>query len=375
MTLIEPESSQVGIDHHRIKILPNEIRNVFAIWFIRVLRLLGRNRPRSDIAYMLVEHPVILPFLLNARRAFSMSIDFVRPGEDFSSYRKVIIPNGMWPIVADATNSIPREKRIYCEIGFLPQTKNVYFDTEGVHGHSSIRTAALPELGAPEKKHLDAAREAFKRQNFVRVKWDSVDLSDENHEQAADAYDFDFYFVPLQLARDTAFALCPFDSNQEIIDYVQRAMPDARLIFKTHPLDPQPGYTVNDKNILLPPQNKDLRQLLLRCQAVIASNSTVILEALMLHKKCATYGIGFTTNHHVTLECHEELDELRSIGQWQPDWEKVDRFLWLLLERQVSIDFRTDKKEKDKLARIFRQMDLIKERGAPTQDSTHLVGK
>ena len=349
----------MGIDHHRIKILPTELRNTLTVWFIRAFRRVGRFFSRSDTAFMLVEHPVILPFVINAKRQLSLSIDFVRPGEDFSHYRKVIIPNGLWPSVVEATNAIPREKRVYCEIGFLPQTKNVYFDRLGVHGHSSIRTAELPALSATDREQLASSRETFRRQNFVRVKWDSVDLSQDNASDRSNDYGSDFYFVPLQLTRDTAFELCPFDTNQAIIDYVQDALPDSKLIFKTHPLDTQPDYSVDARNTLLYPDNKDLRELLLQCKAVIASNSTVILEALMLQKKCATYGVGFTTNHHVTLECHKELGNLRFIDEWEPDWETVDRFLWLLLNRQVSVAFRKDPKERDKLIRIFQELDLV----------------
>ena len=57
----------------------------------------------------------------------------------------------------------------------------------------------------------------------------------------------------------------------------------------------------------------------MQAEAVISCNSTVMLEALLYGKKCASLGIGFSTNHHVTLECQDNLDRLAQIEDWEPD--------------------------------------------------------
>lgn len=357
------QSSQGGtvlrLDRYRIKLLPRELRNIAMMLRTRLLRRLHRTLTRADVAYMYIEHPVILPFILDIRRHLGVNIHLVSAGEDFSAYRKVIVPNGLWPEVRAATQSLAQGQPLYCEIGFLPQTRNVYFDPLGVHGHSSIRHLQLTPLAPHEKESLEHFRRSYISRDYVRVKWDSLDLAGSSSKSGESAYNFEFYFVPLQLTRDTAFALCPFENNQAVIDFVERTLPDKRIIFKPHPLDENAHYRVRAGNILLPPENKDLRQLLTRCRAVVAANSTVILEALVLRKPCATYGIGFTTNHHVTLECHEKLPKLAAIDTWQPDANRVDSFLWLLLSRQVARDFAHRPLEKEKLASILAEYNVL----------------
>jgi hypothetical protein len=349
----------VRLDRDRIKLLPKEIRNILYIWAVRLFRNVHQTFSKSDIAYMYVEHPVILPFILKVRRHIGINIHIVKPGEDFSRYRKVIIPNGLWPKVKSATDAIALDKRVYCEIGFFPQARNVYFDSQGVHGHSSIRHADLSKLTDDVTARVAAFRDNYAGRNYVRVKWDSVELDGNITDESAQVYGKNFVFVPLQLERDTAFELCPFRNNQEIVEYVEQALPGEKIIFKVHPLDVDSEYHVSAKNLLLPASNRDLKSLIVQSKAVVGSNSTVILEALMLRKKCATYGVGFTTNHNVTLECHEDLERLSTLDSWQPDLQKIDAFLSLLLSKQISVDFQMSKYETEKLIRIFREHKII----------------
>jgi capsule polysaccharide export protein KpsC/LpsZ len=347
-------------DLDRVKLLPRELKNQAVYIFTRLTNPVYRIFHRSNVAFMYIEHPIILPFVLKIRRYLGVPIHFLSPEADFSQYRKVIIPNGLWPSVKLATDRIPAEKRLYCEIGFMPQTKNVYFDPKGVHGHSSTRDIALTPLAQPEKEKLDNYRAQITDSNFVRVKWDSIDLANEDAE--ANSYDFEFVFVPLQLEEDTAFELCPFDSNQEIITYIENALPGKKILFKVHPSDSNTRYAVQDRNLLLPRSNKNLKALLTHCSAVVASNSTVILEALLLEKKCATFGIGFTTNHHLALECHEDLSRLSNLDEWEPVAWKNDSFLYAMFERQFSIEFPDYPEEMQKLT------SYLNEQGIPVQE-------
>ena len=82
----------------------------------------------SDVAYIYCARHVLTPFVIMLKLKLNITVHILHPGADFSSYRKVIIPNGMWPTVRAATERIPREKRVYCEVGFFPQNRNVYFD-------------------------------------------------------------------------------------------------------------------------------------------------------------------------------------------------------------------------------------------------------
>ncbi len=350
----------LSLDKYRRKLISSEIKNFFQIWCVRLFGPLYKRIFPSDIAYMLVEHPVILPFLINVKRHLGLTIHFVKPGGDFSNYRKVIVPNGLWPSVQFASSLIPECRKIYCEVGFLPQNKNVYFDPSGVHGHASLRNAQLSPLTEARKKELDSFRSSFTQREFIRVKWDSIDIGDATKKERMPLFAHEFIFVPLQLETDTAFDLCPFENNQAIIAFIQASFPDDRVVFKVHPLDDNGTYKVDPPNILLPNTNRDLRDLICQSKAVVACNSTVILEALLFQKKCGTFGTGLTTNHGVTLECHDDLEMLSKLHTWEPDWSRVDSFLSLLLETQLSVDFFLDPRESNKVIRNFSEYGIIK---------------
>ena len=343
----------------RLKLLPKELRNLGYFSVVRLLSPLLRVLSKPDVAFLYVEHPVLLPFMIRMKTHLGLNLHFIQPGGDISRYRKVIIPNGMWPSLIEAAAAIPEAKKVYCEVGFFPQNSNVYFDPKGVHGHSTLLDVELKPLDEKQIQQLQNFREFYAKHNFVRLKWDTVDLDEGEPEDAACRYDFDFIFIPLQLESDTAFDLCPFENNQQIVTYIESELPDEKLVFKIHPLDPNAAYRTSGENIMLPAGNRDLKLLLSRCKAVVGSNSTVILEALLLRKKCAACGIGIPTNHQVTLECHDDLHRLRTLNSWEPDWTRVDQFVSLLLERQVPVDFYKRPDEKDKLLRWLGVFDII----------------
>ena len=158
---------------------------------------------------------------------------------------------------------------------------------------------------------------------------------------------------------DTAFDLCPFDSNQEVINAIERELPGRHIIFKVHPWDKESTYSVGSSSTLLSFENTDLRQLLIHADIVVTCNSTVMLEALLFGKKCASLGTGFSTNHHVSLECESDIGKLGDIDNWEADQDVVDSFLFCLLEKQIGIDFWKSEKETRKLIHWLSHYDII----------------
>ena len=120
----------------------------------------------SDVAYLYYDHPVITPFIIRMQPKAGIRIHLLKPEEDFSQYRKVIVPNGMWPAIKEQAERIPETKKVYCEVGFFPQNRNLYFDDKGVHGHSSIRDVSLPQLTTPQKESLDEFKRFYTKNNF-----------------------------------------------------------------------------------------------------------------------------------------------------------------------------------------------------------------
>ncbi|QFU74469.1 hypothetical protein EY643_01695 [Halioglobus maricola] len=349
----------LGLSRNYFKVRLRGLRLKFTFWYaVKKQPFYRRWRP-SDIGFLYFQHPVITPFLVNISKRLQLPIHFLQPGEDCTPYRKIIIPNGMWPEIRAATEAIPLHKRVYCEVGFFPQNKNVYFDDVGVHGRSSVRQANLHPLKANEAEKLAKFREFYTAHNFIKVRWDTV--VDQNTKAATDQVvgQSDFIFVPLQLETDTAFELCPFDDNQQMIDAIEGFLPGEKIIFKLHPLDKNTRNTVADKNILLAPENRDLRFLLIHAKSVISSNSTVMLEALLYGKKCASLGTGFNTGHHVSLECQDDTSRLTELNEWEADTDKVDQFLYFLLTKQISTNFWETNEETDKLVQWLKQYQVL----------------
>jgi capsular polysaccharide export protein len=304
----------------------------------------------ADIAY-LEAHALMMRVIKNVNKHTKHRIHIIQSGNEHVHYRKVIVPNGLWDYIRPEAEKIPRDKRIYMEVAFFPQDSNVYFDPEGVHGYSSIRHAVLKPLTPAQVKELENFRTGYNARNFV--KYAPGQMAEFAADQGKGRYEYPFTLVVLQGENDTAYQLNPFKDNQEMIDFVTSCFSDRKLIFKVHPDDPS-VYRVRREHALLPAGNTDLRQLLIHAQYVISVNSTVLLQALMYKKICASLGQGFSTNHHVCLECHQDRERLKELPQWQPDWEKVDQFLYFLLCKQISVRFWEDPKEKAKLEQQFR---------------------
>lgn len=346
-------------EKHKISLRLKDLHNKILFKAFKTIQPIYRVVCKSDVAYIYCRHPVITPFLINLKIHLNVTIHFLEPGSDFSAYRKVIVPNGMWHDIKPTADQIPPEKKVYCEVGFFPQNKNVYLDDKGVHGYSSVRDTQITKLTQEQRHELEVFRSYYTGKNFIKFGWDTVDNGITVSTSALPAYLSPYLFVPLQLEADTAFDLSPFASNQEMIDKIQAALPRHRIIFKVHPWDENATYTVAIHNILLPQTNTDLRELLLQADAVISCNSTVMLEALLYGTKCASVGIGFSTNHHVSLECHQDIAKLTEIDNWQPDLDRVDEFLYYLFRKQVNVKFWKSKEERDKLRFWLQLYEII----------------
>lgn len=330
----------------RIRLLLKDYQHRLLFGLISGLQPVYRKLFPSNVAYIFCDHPVLTPFIIKLNTKLRVRVHLLKADEDFSSYAKVIVPNGMWSHIRGATERIPPAKRVYCEVGFFPQNRNVYLDEKGVHGNSSIRDSALVPLNPAQKQELQDFRDFYVEQNYVKLRWDTVPSKGNTD---TNAYRAPFVFIPLQLESDTAFQLCPFDSNQDMISAIEQALPDKHLIFKVHPWDDKSSYRVSARNRLLPHTNTDLKALIQQCESVVNCNSTVMLEALLFGKKCASLGTGFATNHHVALECQDDMQLLAKFDHWKPDQDKVDSFLYLLISRQMSIEFWKDAVETQKL--------------------------
>ncbi len=289
----------------------------------------------SDIAFIYRQHALMSAFMLRVMQYTGITVELVPIDSYYGCYRKVIIPNGFSPKYKKTIQRIPADKRVFTEVAFFPQMKNAYFDTKGIHGYSSVRDAVLPDITDAQRKELERFRQFYTGHNFTKI---GETFCEYDADEGKDKYNYPFIFVALQMENDTAYDLCPFNNNQELVTFVEGCFPDWKIIFKNHPNWPA-EYRISKRNLLLPVDNRDLRTLLIKSSYVVSVNSTVLLEALMYGKKCASLGEGFSTNHNVCLECHNDLPRLKELIGWEPDWKQVDRFLYFLLQKQIPIDF------------------------------------
>ena len=136
-------------------------RNRLLFKIVTVLQPLYQALFKSDVAYIYCIHPVITPFLINLKLHLGVTIHFLQPGSDFSRYRKVIVPNGMWPNIKPTADKIPESKKVYCEVAFFPQNHNVYFDDKGIHGFSSVLNAELEDLTEESRERLESFKSYY----------------------------------------------------------------------------------------------------------------------------------------------------------------------------------------------------------------------
>lgn len=311
---------------------------------------------QSDVAFIYGQHATLMVFIRRVMQYAGIPIELVGLNTYYDWYRKVIIPNGFNPKYERTVRRIAPEKRVFAEVAFFPQMKNAYFDLKGIHGYSSVRDARLPQLTDTQRTELERFRAFYTGHNFTKI---GETFCEYSPQEGAGKYEYPFIFVPLQMENDTAFDLCPFRDNQEIVTFIEDCFPDWTIVFKNHPNWPA-QYTLREGNILLPVENRDLRTLLIKSSYVVSVNSTVLLEALMYKKICASLGEGFSTNHNVCLECHTDRNRLKKLIGWEPDWELVDRFLYFLLKKQVSLDFWKDPAEIAKLIGHLRETGILR---------------
>ena len=112
-----------------------------------------------------------------------------------------------------------------------------------------------------------------------------------------------------------------------------------KFIVKEHPSDPEKYTELYQKNPKIIFSNRDTKELIEKSQAVVTINSSVGIEALLLHKPVivlggACYGIDGLCHH---LGSMEELSVVvNNISSSQPDVVFIEQFLDYL-EREYCV--------------------------------------
>ncbi|AXF66375.1 MULTISPECIES: glycosyltransferase family 29 protein [unclassified Leclercia] len=211
---------------------------------------------------------------------------------------------------------------VYSELGWLPQKNNIYFDSTGANYRSSIRHSSLEKL--------------THKYNY-------------NSDQEVHAFSFKTVLLALQLPGDTTLQKESYPLqllHQDLIAHIRSILPaDMKLIVRKHPRDPN-DYNVEFLENTIYDININSHDTLKSVDALIAVNSTIIIEALSYPINIYSLGYGLFENKGIVTECHRDKDELQEkwLNYIEFNRERRQEFLRFLRERQFSVsDFYQDK--------------------------------
>lgn len=158
----------------------------------------------------------------------------------------------------------------YCEIGWFPQGKFLYFDSKGTNGNCSLHMDSLDWLTDADFKKLEDLRIGYR---------DGKKLTDKG-----------YVFCPLQLPGDQQIQQwSPYKWMGGFITDTRKHFDGKKVIFRKHPKDEK---TYADLKIGKEGE-KDLKELICGASLVYGINSTVLLEAALIGKPVVAIGKSF----------------------------------------------------------------------------------
>ncbi|MCW2270606.1 Glycosyl transferases group 1 [compost metagenome] len=209
-------------------------------------------------------------------------------------------------------SAVTNKPFVYSELGWLPQFGHIYFDADGANNNSRLCRVTLETLvgDLPEE---DVTCRPFQKNKAL---------------------------LALQLPGDTTLAAESFPlqySHRAFIEAVRSVVPEhIHLVVRKHPRDKN-EYNVDD----LPNASLDINEsgedTLNEVDAVIAVNSTFLLEALKYDVAVYHFGHGVISNKGVAIDC--------SSGDFLEKWTSTvvysgtrrDIYLDYLSRRQLNV--------------------------------------
>ena len=235
---------------------------------------------------------------------------------------------------------------VHFENGLLPDTTT--FDLKGVNNENSLpREADFYRSYTPRENLAPVNERSLVTRKFHRAKKARA-AGDDFHKPLPKK----FVFVPFQVKFDSQVLLNSprIKTMHDLFHWVEQVVEncsDQSLIFviKEHPTDPHKYTELYKKNPKILFSNRDTKELIEKAEAVITVNSSVGLEAILLHQRvivlgAACYAInGLSKPVDSPTELLEEIENLRC---WTPDIELIEKFLaYLKYEYCVPVSWRS----------------------------------
>lgn len=217
--------------------------------------------------------------------------------KDIENFRphKIFFHNGSHPMYYEVLNRIkrafPHIPIVYSELGWFPQQDNVYFDTEGVNGLSSISKKNFTEFCG--RDHIYPTQEKLKGHTVIIT----------------------------QLENDTNLIVNSnrFKSMEKFVEYCISKVPKSEeIIIKLHPLENYPErFERFESSRIKVVKEGDLASIIQESKAVIGINSTVLLESLQYSTNVYFFGQGVISNKGVAIDCTAPSVDLSEV--WTED--------------------------------------------------------
>lgn len=215
-----------------------------------------------------------------------------------------------------AVNAIDKSKKsplVYSELGWLPQNGHIYFDSIGANYRSSIRLHSLERLTHKYNYSTENTLLPFK---------------------------FGAVLLALQLPGDTTLNKESYPlqlTHCDLISFVRSIIPkDIKIIVRKHPRDKN-NYQVDFFENTAIDNNECAHDTLIQVDALIAVNSTLIIEALDYPINIYTFGHGLFENKDVVFTCHDGSFKEKWLDYVLYNKERRQNFISYLKERQLCV--------------------------------------
>ncbi len=232
-----------------------------------------------------------------------------------------------------------RQDNIYfMENGWFTQHTGCYIDKRGPNAMSSICNALGPRLCHPEM-----TRDVREFIDDLHSRVGVAPVTDEG----------DYIFVPLQVEHDTQIKY--WSGCQKLngsrqawfLDKICSVFHDRKIIVRPHPrdrgiqqrLEARSPAVANHFNLQFRSEGSSY-DWVAGAEAVVGINSTVLLEALTFFKPVCAFGQGVFTGNQVVVEHAIDPDALLRIHTYQPDPQRIVRFIHLLMQRHIPYRLR-----------------------------------
>jgi hypothetical protein len=208
---------------------------------------------------------------------------------------------------------------IFAENAWLPQSDYLYLDERGLADQSSVAGLGPAQLAPVDRPRLEESLAAYRR----RVLPPGPPPAREG-----------FLLLCLQLPDDTVIVRAsPFQDMQVLIDTVETAFAGTPMVVRPHPLDPR-EYRCRRAALR---RDGGIGEWIARAGAVIACNSTTLIEAMALGVPAVALGRGIFSGKGVCWAWDGDPSHLRGALDFRPDPGSVDAILWELARRQIPL--------------------------------------